>query len=121
MFPEDESFVFSFLLRRADDTQLGLETVGCADGLLVTDIVAGSAIDAWNRQVVTGPGWERAVVPGDRIVRVNKETGLQKMFEECSTRLLLRLFIMRSCVDFGSPWNGWQSSHATEPHVPVWY
>lgn len=90
--------VFSFTLRKADDTHLGLnvshheaDKVLCVEGVLPE-----GAVDAWNRQCMNGAYPEKAIMVGDRIVRVNAVTyDPARMLEECKDKQLLRLTICR--------------------------
>lgn len=96
------SFVFSFTLRKADETDLGLN-ISFDDAkqvLRVEGVRVGGAVEAWNRQCAGGACPEKAVMPGDRIVGVNSLKGdADKMLEECAQRQLLRLTVVRGeCI-----------------------
>mmetsp|Transcript_95511 Transcript_95511/g.275167 ORF Transcript_95511/g.275167 Transcript_95511/m.275167 type:complete len:441 (-) Transcript_95511:225-1547(-) len=90
--------VFSFTIRKADETDLGLnvshqerEKVLCVEG-----IRADGAVDAWNRQCHGGAFPGKAVKIGDRIISVNSVSyDPEKMLEECKEKRLLRLTIFR--------------------------
>ncbi|CAJ1421937.1 unnamed protein product [Effrenium voratum] len=67
--------IFSFTLRKADGAELGLNVSHSADDrvLCVEGIREGGAVEAWNRQCGAGtPFAEKTVLPGDRILSVNK-------------------------------------------------
>lgn len=93
--------VYSFTLRKADQTELGLNVA--PDDVLKVLVVEGirpeGAVDAWNRQCVGSGSPERALFPGDRIVCVNEASyDPDAMLEECKTRQLLRITILRGDV-----------------------
>jgi hypothetical protein len=96
--PQPPGHIFSFTLRKADETDLGLnvsqlqkEQVLCVEG-----IRPEGAVDAWNRQCLGGSFPERAVMVGDKILSVNNvQFDPEKMLEECKEKLLLRLTICR--------------------------
>jgi len=93
---------YGFTLRRADGVGLGMD-VARSDGnrtLLVTSVLAGGAVEAWNRQVVGSQNAGKAVVPGDKIVRVNSCQGCcEGMLAECRDKLLVKLLLVRGGVD----------------------
>eukprot|EP00442_Polarella_glacialis_P047992 CAMPEP_0115156548 /NCGR_PEP_ID=MMETSP0227-20121206/68509_1 /TAXON_ID=89957 /ORGANISM="Polarella glacialis, Strain CCMP 1383" /LENGTH=370 /DNA_ID=CAMNT_0002567743 /DNA_START=22 /DNA_END=1134 /DNA_ORIENTATION=+ len=92
------SCVFSFTLRKADQTELGLNVVPSDNDkvLFVEGIRPEGAVDAWNRQCVGGAFPEKAVMQGDRIVCVNEKSyDPTKMLEECKEKQLLKLTIVR--------------------------
>merc|ERR1712060_109960 len=90
--------VFSFTLRKADDTELGLnvshqehDRVLCIEG-----VMADGAVDAWNRQCRGSALLEKVVFPGDKIISVNNVAyNADKMLEECKEKRLLRLTVAR--------------------------
>jgi hypothetical protein len=87
---------FNITLRKADDTSLGLSVTANEDSkvLIVEGVVAGGAVESWNRQCCGDA--DRVVVAGDRIMRVNGiESDVQKMLEECTTQRLVKLTISR--------------------------
>jgi len=91
---------FSVTLRKADDVSLGL-SVNADDKegntLVVENVLAGGAVESWNRQCFGDGSEERIVVAGDRIICVNNvEKDVQKMLEECSKQRLVKLFIARA-------------------------
>lgn len=95
------SGIFSFTLRKADATDLGLK-VSHFDGdlcLRVEGVNPEGAVDAWNKACLgTMPG--KIVFPGDRIISVNKiQYDPDKMLEECKDKQLLKLTIARGDVD----------------------
>jgi len=93
--------VFSFTIRKADETDLGLNVSHHQHDkvLFVEGVRAEGAVDAWNRQCVGGAFPEKAVIPGDKIISVNNVAyDPEKMLEECKERRLLRLTIARGEV-----------------------
>jgi len=92
------SCIFSFTLRKADETDLGLNVSHLENDkvLFVEGVRTEGAVDAWNRQCMGSAFPEKAVMPGDRIFSVNGVTyNPEKMLEECKDRQLLRLSIAR--------------------------
>lgn len=90
--------VFSFTLRKADETDLGLNVSQheVDKVLLVEGVRPDGAVDAWNRQCMGGAFAEKAVMRGDRIVGVNSVSyDPEKMLEECKEKQLLRLTLVR--------------------------
>lgn len=88
--------VFSFTLRKADSTELGLNVSNQGNVLLVEGVRPEGAVDAWNRQCVASCS-ERAVLRGDRIVSVNNISGdPDKMLTECKNRQLLKFTVVRA-------------------------
>mmetsp|Transcript_23333 Transcript_23333/g.66898 ORF Transcript_23333/g.66898 Transcript_23333/m.66898 type:complete len:435 (-) Transcript_23333:244-1548(-) len=90
--------VFSFTLRKADETELGLNLNVQEGGkvLNVEGIRADGAVDAWNRQCMGGACPGKAVMVGDKIIGVNTVAyDPEKMLEECKEKRLLRLTIFR--------------------------
>lgn len=89
--------VFNFTLRKADDTELGLDVKPDYEKqVLVVESIRPGAIEAWNRQCVGNSCPDKIVRPGDRITSVNGLSNQpDKMLEECWTRQLLRLAILR--------------------------
>jgi hypothetical protein len=85
---------FSLTLRRADNVPLGLDIVGESDDewLTVEGIRLGGAVEAWNRQC---HGDAREIRRGDRIVMINGAKDAEAMKEECLTKHLLRMSVMR--------------------------
>jgi hypothetical protein len=101
--------VFGFMLRLAEGVDLGVD-IKHGDppdqALHVTGIVPGSAIDAWNKQCVGGPGAGKVVMPGDKIVAVNGVCESEKMLQECREKQMLRLTVVRGDPDctIPAPW-----------------
>ncbi|CAE7232034.1 UGT76E12 [Symbiodinium sp. CCMP2592] len=99
--------IFSFTLRKADGTELGLNVSHSNDDrvLCVEGIRPGGAVEAWNRQCL-GPGstfTEKAVFQGDRIISVNQICyDPNKMLQECKEKQLLKLTIARGNVSLPS-------------------
>lgn len=92
------SAVFNFTLRKADDTELGLDVKPDYEKqvLVVESIRPEGAIEAWNRQCIGNSCPDKIVRPGDRITSVNGLSNQpDKMLEECRTRQLLKLAILR--------------------------
>lgn len=89
--------VFSFTLRKADGAELGLNVshMDNDDILQVEGVRPDGAVEAWNKQCAsTSP--EKGVFPGDRIVSVNSiYYDPERMLEECGSKQLLRLTIVR--------------------------
>mmetsp|Transcript_22223 Transcript_22223/g.41376 ORF Transcript_22223/g.41376 Transcript_22223/m.41376 type:complete len:364 (+) Transcript_22223:63-1154(+) len=93
-----DGFVFDITLRVAEGLHLGLKTSNAADGkVLRIDCVLPGAAEAWNRQCrSTNLKAERVLLPGDQIVSVNGILdSAQAMLEECSSKPLLQLRIVR--------------------------
>lgn len=89
---------FSFTLRKADGTGLGLNVSHQADDteLRVEGIRPEGAVEAWNRQCVGSTASEKAVLAGDRIISVNGVVNDPvKMLEECRDKQLLKLTVVR--------------------------
>jgi len=89
---------FTITLRKADDTSLGLSVTAHEENkvLIVEGVVAGGAVESWNRQCCGDATVERVVVAGDRIVSVNGiENDVQKMLEACTTQRLVKLTVAR--------------------------
>lgn len=88
--------VFSFTLRKADSTELGLNVSSQGSVLLVEGVRAEGAVDAWNRQCVASCS-DRAVMRGDRILSVNNiANDPEMMLNECKTRQLLKFTVARA-------------------------
>jgi hypothetical protein len=90
--------MFSFTLRKADGTDLGLNVSHHEDdkALRVEGVRPDGAVEAWNRQCVGSTASEKAVLPGDRIVSVNGVVNNPaKMLEECRDRQLLKITVLR--------------------------
>lgn len=94
--PEVEMPTFSFTIRKADNTDLGLDVSSSATqrGLLVEAILPGGAAEAWNRQQDPGKG-SRELCPGDTILQVNSAQGPEEMLLECRNKMLLKLTVQR--------------------------
>jgi len=89
-------YYFKFTLRRADDVELGLQ-VARARGdrvLEVLSVLPGCAIEAWNKQCEARAAW-KAVFCGDQIVKVNNALGCTDMLEECRSKQLLEIVVVR--------------------------
>jgi len=93
---------YGLTLRRADGVGLGMDVLRSDENrtLLVTSVLAGGAVEAWNRQVVGSPNAGKAVVPGDKLVRVNSCHGCcDAMLAECRDKLLVKLLLVRGGLD----------------------
>jgi len=91
--------MFSFTLRKADGTDLGLNVSHTEDdkALTVEGVRPEGAVEAWNRQCTGSTASEKAVCTGDRIVSVNGVINDPiKMLEECRDRQLLKLTVVRT-------------------------
>lgn len=99
--------LFNFTLRLAPGFGFGLDLMRAPDGrtLIVQGVLAQGAIEAWNRQALSGSTSGKAVVPGDRLVRVNDSVDCDGMLNECnaSTCAPLKLFFARGSVDVIEP------------------
>jgi hypothetical protein len=101
-----EEATFTVTLRKADGASLGLK-ISCddsANALLVESVLPGGAVEAWNRQCTGdlhrffagGPGPQRAVIPGDRIIEVNGISGdPPRLSSECASKRLLKIKVQR--------------------------
>lgn len=89
-----ETSTFSLTLRRADTVPLGLDVTGETGGecLTVQAVRPGGAVEAWNRQC---PGELREIRAGDRIVCINDMEDANAMREECLTKHLLKMTVIR--------------------------
>jgi len=98
---ESGGSIFGFTIRKADDCCLGLDVNhGEVDKYLeVTGIKPGGAMQAWNKQCAGGPAAGKAVMPGDRIVKVNNHTTPKEMLQECRDQKLLKFMVQRGEVD----------------------
>lgn len=92
---------FNFTLRRAPGVGVGLDLVRAPDdrSLIVQSVLPCGAMEAWNRQAIAGPNGGKAVVPGDRLVRVNESSDCDAMLGECQDKVLLKLSFARGNVD----------------------
>jgi len=93
--------VFGFTIRKADDCTLGVDfkDSDCGSCLQVTCIKPGGALQAWNKLCAGGPAAGKAVMPGDKIVKVNEITTPQDMLRECREQKLLKITVQRGEVD----------------------
>uniref|UniRef100_A0A7S0AMZ5 PDZ domain-containing protein n=1 Tax=Pyrodinium bahamense TaxID=73915 RepID=A0A7S0AMZ5_9DINO len=111
--------VFSFTIRKADETDLGLNVTHHERDrvLCVESVRADGAVDAWNRQCLGGVLPEKAVLPGDMIISVNNVAyDPERMLEECKERRLLRLTISRGGLPPGElPLQAGTGAAATTP------
>lgn len=87
---------FSFMLRKADGAQLGLELSHEHQRALRVEAIHPGAVEAWNRQCAGRSSSDKAVFVGDRIVSVNDVSGdSEKMMDECRNKILLKFCIVR--------------------------
>jgi len=96
--PSQGQRIFSFTLRKADGTDLGLNVSHNGDdkALRVEGVRPEGAVEAWNRQCVGSTASDKAVLPGDRIVSVNGVVNDPvKMLEECRDKQLLKITVTR--------------------------
>jgi len=93
--------VFGFTIRKADDCELGVEFVNsdCGSCLQVTAIRPGGAMQAWNKLCAGGPSAGKAMLPGDKVVKVNELTTTNEMLRECSQQKLLKFTVQRGEVE----------------------
>lgn len=91
--------VFGFTLRRAEGVEVGLKVNDEENSLVISSILPGGAIEAWNRQCVGGPAAGKALTPGDRIVCVNSASDSKSMLEECRAKQMLRFTVTRGNPD----------------------
>lgn len=95
-------YYFSFTLRKADGTDLGLNVSHHEEdkALRVESVRPEGAVEAWNRQCLGSAASEKAVLPGDKIVSVNGVANdPAKMLEECRDRQLLKLTVVRGAPE----------------------
>lgn len=87
---------FSLSLRRVDGMPLGIEVQpNTQRGFLeIKGVVAGSVVEAWNRQC-EGCDDHRAILPGDHVISINGATEAEPMRSECVSKRVLRLTIVR--------------------------
>eukprot|EP00927_Polykrikos_kofoidii_P002754 TRINITY_DN1109_c0_g1_i1.p1 TRINITY_DN1109_c0_g1~~TRINITY_DN1109_c0_g1_i1.p1 ORF type:complete len:375 (-),score=84.38 TRINITY_DN1109_c0_g1_i1:453-1577(-) len=95
----EEVATFSFTLRRADDNPLGLDVRSEDSCLLVIDVRAGGAVEAWNRVCA---GESREIRANDRIIMINGQTDPDLMREQCLTKHLLRMTVQRGEPGFAA-------------------
>jgi hypothetical protein len=98
--------VFSFTLRKADGTDLGINVSHHERDkvLRVEGVRPEGAVEAWNRQCIGSSAPEKAVVAGDRIVSVNGVINEPaKMLEECRDKQLLKFTVMRGGAAVTAP------------------
>lgn len=96
--PSQGQKIFSFTLRKADNTVLGLNVSHQEEdkALRVEGVRPEGAVEAWNRQCVGSSASEKAIIPGDRIISVNGVVNdPAKMLEECRDKQLLKLTVVR--------------------------
>jgi len=93
--------IFGFTIRKADDCSLGLDVNhnDCGNYLEVTGVKSGGAMQAWNKLCVGGPAAGKALMPGDRVVKVNAATTAREMLQECTDKKLLAFTVQRGEVD----------------------
>jgi len=99
---------FCFTIRKADGADLGLNVSHHEKEQVLTieGVRAEGAVEAWNRQCLTGTAKDKAVAIGDRIIQVNTvRYDPSKMLEECRDKQLLKLTILRGGPALTSPPN----------------
>mmetsp|Transcript_26854 Transcript_26854/g.46645 ORF Transcript_26854/g.46645 Transcript_26854/m.46645 type:complete len:281 (-) Transcript_26854:268-1110(-) len=96
----DGSYVFDFMVRRAEGVSLGLGvTHSEGDRVLnVQDVKPSGAIASWNRQCAVGPASAKTVMAGDKILKVNMATDPDSMLAECRANRLLRITVARAAT-----------------------
>jgi hypothetical protein len=92
---------FTLTLRRADHVPLGLDVRGDSNAtcLTVENVRPGGAVEAWNRQCA---GDTREIRAGDRIIMINGAEAAESMRQECLTKHLLRMTVLRGAAGAGS-------------------
>ena len=117
-----DAFVFKLTLRVADDMDLGLcFTKKDEKGeVLRIDKIESGAAESWNRQCSTSGSPERVLSPGDLVVSVNDQSDPEMMLQECKTRKLLKLRVLRreskpKCNDAAKPWEAEHVQHVQYP------
>lgn len=93
---------FTLTLRRADNVPLGLDVRGeSGESFLIVDTVRpGGAVEAWNRQCA---GDSREIRQGDRIIMINSAEDADAMREECLTKHLLKMTVLRGVPSVAPP------------------
>lgn len=93
--------VFGFTIRKADDCTLGVDFKDseCGSCLQVTAIKIGGAMQAWNKLCAGGPAAGKAVLVGDKLVKVNEVTTPKDMLRECREQKLLKITVQRGEVE----------------------
>lgn len=87
---------FTFTLRRDDNTPMGLSRVTeRTDEFVVEQVAPGSALDAWNRFQISGDPSDRSVWAGDRVLSINGFTEPLAMMQECASKQLLKVCVLR--------------------------
>ena len=118
-----DAFVFKLTLRVADDMDLGL-CFGKKGEALRIDSVESGAAESWNRQCSTSGSPERVLIPGDLVVSVNDQSDPETMLQECTTRKLLKLRVLRvrdhsspdpNTVNAAKPWDTKHVQHVQYP------
>lgn len=84
-------------MRRAANVPWGLDVTPdeARQALHVHAVVKEGAIEAWNRQVLSGPKKDSAVLAGDFIVGINGKTDCKSMLEESNSKPLLKIDVLR--------------------------
>lgn len=117
-----DAFVFKLTLRVADDMDLGLCFGKKGDALRIDSVESGAA-ESWNRQCSTSGSPERVLIPGDLVVSVNDKSDPEIMLQECTTRKLLKLRVLRvrdpssppNAMNAAKPWDGKHVQHVQYP------
>lgn len=96
----DSGYSFGFTLRLADEVGLGVDLVPHVQGvdmLFIQHILPHGAMACWNKQCFEDSAKRfKAVWPGDAIVSVNGKSDHWAMLEECKTKMLLKLIVLRA-------------------------
>lgn len=92
-----DGFVFSTLLQKPADGDLGLVTSAMGGHLRIDGVLPGSGADAWNQQCGSSGEVEKILSPGDAIVDVNGiSSDAAAMEAEMAQQQMLRLMLVRS-------------------------
>jgi hypothetical protein len=65
------------------------------DEFVVERVAPGSALDAWNRFQTPGDPSDRSVRAGDRVLSINGFMKPLAMMEECASKQLLKVCVLR--------------------------
>lgn len=97
VFGEDGGCTFQFTLMRAENVDLGIDVQHGhgTPGLEITGVRPDCAIEAWNKQCVSGPSAGKGVMLGDTIESVNGLVDPESMLKECKEKRLLKIVVVR--------------------------
>jgi len=95
---DDSDTIFNFTMRKAEGKELGLEVSQQEQQqVLQVEAVQQEPRYAWNTQCFSNGLLEKVIVPGDRIVCVNKILyNSENMLQEIREKMLLRFTVTRS-------------------------